>query len=96
MKKITLYLFFIPLFLAGCVNYNQVTNLETDNSGEMYIHYWTNYESKIDSALISEIGLFNEDSIRNKFSTSITEVEFTEAYMDKSDSTLHGKVKFFY
>lgn len=92
MKK--LLIIFLIALLSGCVNYRQVTTLQTDNSGKMFIHYWFHSGDMDESSITNRAGIFNKDSIRSRFSSEFTEIESVEAYTDHTDSTIHRKVKF--
>ncbi len=92
MKKISAFL--LLLFLAGCLNYNQVTTIKTDGSGSMFIHYWMKWTSSRDSLIVEQLGLFNQDSVYNEFISEFSSIKNVEVYRDFSDSTIHGKVDF--
>jgi len=96
MKKVLLnLLLFVSLItLTSCLNYTQVTTIKTDNSGKMYIHYWMHMDPDLDSLLLTKLGLFNEDSIRNIFTANFTDLNFTKVYHDYSDSSLHSQIEF--
>lgn len=96
MKKYfyTLFLLAFLLSLTSCLNYTQVTTIKTDNSGKMYIHYWTHMDPDLDSLLLTKLGLFNEDSLTNSFMANFTDLNFTKVYHDYSDSSLHAQVEF--
>ena len=69
MKKITkiITIIFFALFLNGCLDYEQITNLKIDGSGDMYIHYWMKANNYTDSTIIAKVGIFNPDSIKNEY-----------------------------
>ena len=75
MKKLLpLFLFTIlaSLLIIGCVNYDQKTEIKSDGSGTMKIHYYAN-SSNISSGELGGFG-FTEDKVRTKFSSSNTTV----------------------
>lgn len=95
IKKMTTTLFVIlMLIFSGCLNYEQITTIKKDSSGEMFIHYWTSISQMPDSLILSNSGIFNNDSLSNKYLSPFTSMDFTEVYKDFSDSTIHAKVKF--
>lgn len=82
------------LFFVSCLNYNQVTTIKTDNSGKMYVHYWMEMDPDLDSLLLTKLGLFNADSLKNIFSAEFTSLNFANVYNDFTDSSLHAQVEF--
>jgi hypothetical protein len=92
MKK--LLIIFLIAFLSGCVNYRQVTNLQTDNSGKMFIHYWVKSGDLEESSITGQAGVFNKDSLKERFSSDFTQIESVEAYVDSSDTTINRKIRF--
>ena len=93
-KYLQVVIAFLLLTLSGCLNYEQISTIKKDGSGEMYIHYWTNLNSMPDSLLLLNTGIFNKDSLANKYLSRYTTLDFSEVYNDFSDSTIHAKVKF--
>lgn len=61
-----------------------------DGSGKMLINYWIDYKESEIIPIVETMGLFNPDSIKKEFSSGFTNVEFVEAQLDSSDSTLHA------
>lgn len=88
-------LLFITL-VTGCLNYEQVSVIKTDNSGEMFIHYWSKLKTPYDTLLINQIGFYNSDSIKSQFDSSFIAIKNIEVYNDFTDSTIHGKIEFSY
>jgi len=84
----------LSLLLTSCLNYTQVTTIETDNSGEMFVHYWIKWRTQNDSIAYQKQSLFNPDSIRNDFKCAANKITNIEVYNDNADSTIHGKVNF--
>lgn len=82
------------LALSGCLNYEQISTVKKDGMGEMFIHYWTELNFMPDSLVLASTGIFNNDTLANKYKSNHTVIEFTEVYKDFSDSTIHAKVKF--
>lgn len=87
-------LFILLASLTSCLNYTQVTTIKTDDSGKMYIHYWMHMNPDLDSLLLTKLGLFNEDSLKNIFESDFTDLNFTKVYHDFSDSSLHSQIEF--
>lgn len=86
---------FIPLlilFASGCLDYTQVTTIKTDNSGNMFIHYWMKWDSPKDSLIIENLGIFVQDSVYKEFSSEYSSIKNVEVYKDYNDSTIHAKV----
>ena len=84
------------IFFTGCLNYEQVSVIKTDNTGEMFIHYWSKLRSPNDTLLINQIGFYNADSMKNQFDSSFIVIKNVEVYNDFADSTIHGKIEFSY
>ena len=93
MRKISFWILLLSFFISSCINYEQVTILKKDGSGEMFIHYWIHWESSQDSATICQLEIFDQDSIKSEFQTSYNSVDEIETYKQKSDSTIHTKVE---
>lgn len=87
-------LFILLASLTSCLNYTQITTIRTDDSGKMYIHYWMHMDPDLDSLLLTKLGLFNEDSLKNIFESDFTNLNFTKVYHDFSDSSLHSQIEF--
>lgn len=96
MKKSLLnIILFVSLgTLTSCLNYTQVTTIKTDDSGKMYIHYWMHMDPDLDSLLLTKLGLFNGDSLKNIFSSKCTDINFINVYHDYGDSSLHSQIEF--
>ena len=80
------------LFISGCLNYNQVTTIKTDGSGNMFIHYWLKWTSSKDSLIVDKIGIFNKDSVYKEFSSEYSSIKNVEVYQIPADSSIHAKV----
>ena len=93
-SKISLIL--LLLFFSGCLNYEQITTIKKDGTGEMFIHYWTKLSQMPDSILIINSGIFNKDSLTNRYISRYTTIDFSEVYNDYADSTIHAKIKFIF
>ena len=87
-------LFFISFIISGCLNYEQITTLKIDGSGDMYIHYWTKISSHERNELFEQVELFSENFLKNEFSSKYTIINDLEIYKDFRDSTIHSKIKF--
>lgn len=85
-------LILLALSLSGCLNYNQVTSLKTDNSGKIFVHYWARIQSPKDSLIIENMGLFSKDTILSEFSSGFSRVDQIQVYTDK-DSTKHAQIE---
>lgn len=96
MKKTlsNISLFSMLLLLSSCLNYHQVTTIKTDSTGKMFIHYWMDGRTGIDSLLLIKFDLFNEDSLNSKFRAPFTEINFIKIFHDFKDSTLHAQLEF--
>jgi len=81
-------------FISGCLNYEQITTIKTDGSGEMYIHYWMEVKSGKDSLLIDRFGFFNPDSIQNQFDNEFNSITKVTFFFDDDDSTAHAQIEF--
>ena len=88
------FLLLILSFFYSCISYEQVTTIKTDNSGEMYIHYWIKWNSTKDSLVLMNLEIFNQDSIYNNFTSPFTIINDLQVYRNFRDSTLHAKVEF--
>ncbi len=82
------------ILLTGCLNYEQITTVRTDDSGKMFIHYWMKFYSNQDSILVNQLGIFNEDSVKSQFSSSFTTVKTVNVFSDFTDSTIHAQIEF--
>ena len=82
------------VLFSSCLNYRQVTTIKTDGTGEMFVHYWLQWEEKGDSVLLNRLHIFNEDSIRTEFSSPQNTIERIETFINYSDSTIHAQVEF--
>ncbi len=94
LKKITTQLIVLSFFVTSCLNYTQITTVKTDNSGQMFIHYWMHWTSESDSILYQNQKLFNTDSIKTNFKCPTNKIEKIEVYNNNADSTIHGKISF--
>ena len=95
MKKLQYYSI-ISLFLfitTSCLNYEQITTIKTDSSGEMFIHYYTNLNNWQDTLILSNLGLYNRDSLRKQFTSDYAIIERINVFEDFSDSTIHSQIE---
>ena len=88
--KYTLGSVLIILYLSGCLNYEQVTILHTDGSGEMYAHVWKSFRLTSDSTFNN---FFNEDSLKKGLDSNYVKTDNLEIYKDFRDSTIHAKIE---
>lgn len=92
-KKVILVFPIVLLVLTSCLNYTQITTIKTDGSGEMFVHYWMQWEDKRDSVLLNKLHIFNQDSIYSEFSSKHNTIERVETFVNYSDSTIHSQVE---
>ncbi len=95
-KRFLLAIILIIIIFSGCLNYEQVSVIKTDNTGEMFIHYWSKLKTPYDTLFVDQIGFYNPDSMKNQFDSSFIKIKNVEVYNDFSDSTIHGKIEFAY
>ncbi|MBN1634136.1 MAG: hypothetical protein JW917_08225 [Ignavibacteria bacterium] len=86
------FVLFLGVFLTGCVNYEQKTELSKDGSGEMEIHYWTGMSNVKSSTKVGDFN-FKEEDVKSDYTSSNTEVKDVKVEEDLQDSTKHVKVK---
>jgi len=91
--KIIFTIAFLSLFLSGCLNYEQITTLNIDGSGEMFVHYWLKVTTAQDSVIMAKVGIFSVDSIRREYSSKHLNIKNIEVYSDLNDSTMHAKIE---
>ena len=60
----------------------------------MYVHYWMDMDPDLDSLLLTKLGLFNSDSLKNIFTADFTSLNFANVYNDFTDSSLHAQIEF--
>ena len=96
MKRIFPVLLTLSLIILinGCLNYQQVTVIKKDGTGNMFIHYWMKWNTKTDSSIVRQLGIFSKDSVQKEFSSKYNSITNVEVYDVKSDSTIHAKVEF--
>jgi len=94
MKKNIPKILLILLLLSGCINYEQITTVRGDNSGEMFIHYWVKVKLPIDSTFFTRIGVFNKKKIAEVFDAPFVELNEVEVYVNAEDSSLHAQIDF--
>ena len=94
MKNNLVKILLVSLFLGGCINYEQVTTIHGDNSGNMYIHYWAKVKLPIDSTIFTRVSAFNKNEIGKVFNSENVQLKNVEVYLDEGDSSLHGKIEF--
>ncbi|MBE0643387.1 MAG: hypothetical protein IH600_04855 [Bacteroidetes bacterium] len=87
MRRFALFLCVMPLLIAGCIFYEQDTELNEDGSGEMEIHYWIseNVLSWFKGGALS----FNEDSVRAQYASDGIVVKSVRTESREVDSTRH-------
>ncbi|MCL5030987.1 MAG: hypothetical protein M1480_18425 [Bacteroidetes bacterium] len=89
MKKIILSLL-LTFSLSGCLNYIQDVQLYADGSGSMHIIFWTKMPDNESAKILDKIGIFNQDSIKNEFTSKFSSIKNIKVYTDTTDSTTHA------
>lgn len=85
---VVLSLILLPLFIFGCLNYEQTAKLNADGSGSVKVHYWTK-ESNVMS--ISKFS-FDENVIKTEqYAPEV--VKSVKVESDTKDSTKHVTVE---
>ncbi len=91
------YLIFWSLILTflfwGCLNLEMETFVAADGSGSAIIHYWTDLEILYSDTSTSNIFSFNENIIKENFSSDEVEVKSVKVWENKADTTFHAEVK---
>ncbi|MCF8241158.1 MAG: hypothetical protein K9J16_07210 [Melioribacteraceae bacterium] len=80
-------------FINGCLNYTQITTIKSDNSADIFVHYWMQWNTKSDTLFLDQFGFFEKDSIRKEFESDITKIESIEIFKNFEDSTIHSQIK---
>lgn len=75
------------VLIAGCISYEQDTQLDEDGSGSMQIHYWIS-EDMLTWFKGGNLS-FNEDSVRAQYRAEHITVESLRSETRESDSTRH-------
>ncbi len=94
VKKYLLLIILIPLLISGCLNYEQITTVKADNSGKMFLHYWTKISLPLDSVFYRQVSIFDTAYVHKQFSKKFLSLSDLESYIDYSDSTIHTKIEF--
>lgn len=92
-----LLLFLFAIFLNGCINVNQNTVIFENGSGTINLHYWTKSyytqsgEGSNSVQMGDDIGGFTfvENEIKDRYTSSNTEVKEMKRYMEAADTTTH-------
>ncbi|MBM4175229.1 MAG: hypothetical protein FJ213_03505 [Ignavibacteria bacterium] len=92
-KSAAIFLLFTLLFISSCINYEQTTWLNSDGSGSMEVHYWTDVSSFFLSDSNEEQLSFKEEQIRKNFSAAGIEVNEIKIWKTNSDSIGHALIK---
>ncbi|HZW38330.1 MAG TPA: hypothetical protein VFF33_03430 [Ignavibacteriaceae bacterium] len=93
LKKIHLLIFPL-LFLTGCLNYEQTTQVYINGSGVMNIKYQMHYADSLVLENMQKIGLFDKDSIISSFNYPFIEMIKAETSIDSTDSSMHAEIEF--
>ena len=83
--------FILPLFVLGCINYEQTTTIKSDGSGSMEIHYWINESI----ALTGSQGnfAFDKENVNKQYEAIGIKVKDVRIESISADSTRHVRVK---
>lgn len=89
-KQLSMFalVFCFALYLAGCVNVDQKTKLNSDGSGTIKLEYWAkmnNLKSSTDLGTFS----FKEDKAKQNYTSSNSEVKSIKIEDKLDDSTKH-------
>jgi len=84
----------LPLWLVGCINYEQETSFSPDGSGDMKIHYWIKADTSGGKTFYDPLGIFNADSLRSDFTSPNIKIDNITVSNDTTDSTAHAVVEF--
>lgn len=84
---------FSALFLTGCLNYEQETDIKHDGSGRMKIHYFMTYLNADSTNNYGKTGIFDADSVRKIYASDKYEIENAETWFDSADSSLNGIIE---
>ena len=84
--------FVLSLFLSGCVNYDQKTELKSDGSGTMKIHYWTGMKNFSMGTTLGKFE-FDETKAKGKYTSGNTEVKSIKVEDNLEDSTKHVNIE---
>ena len=76
------------MFFSGFVNYDQKLLINTDGSGNITIHYWTNLSNILTGKATGKFE-FEEQKARDKFTSSNTKIEKIKFEDKQGDSTRH-------
>ena len=87
-----IFLLWIALSFTACLNYKQEVVLKHDGSGTMKIEYWMRLPDDDSRRMVDNFGIFNPDSIHNKFSSAYSNVENVVINVDSVDTTTHAIV----
>ena len=84
----------ILLSFTACLNYKQDVILNPDGSGRMTIEYWMKLPDDGSKHMVDNFGIFNPNSIRNKFTSSYSKIVSVEVNVDSTDTTTHAIIEF--
>jgi hypothetical protein len=84
----------ILLSFTACLNYKQDVILNPDGSGRMTIEYWMKLPDDGSKHMADNFGIFNPDSIRNKFTSSYSKIVSVVVNVDSTDTTTHAIIEF--
>jgi uncharacterized lipoprotein YehR (DUF1307 family) len=91
-KFITVFFVLFSFYLTGCVDLEQKTKINADNSGTMKVHYWTKSSNLSMNTDLGGFG-FTEDKARANYSSVNSEVTSAKVEKKDSDSTTHVNVE---
>jgi hypothetical protein len=93
MKTILKIIFLLLISITACINYKQDVTLNPDGSGIMKIEYWMKLPDDGSRKMTDNFGIFNQDSISNKFTSRYSKIENVVVYLDSIDTTMHTIVE---
>lgn len=85
---LSVIVFALSVYLAGCVNYDQKTTLKDDGSGSMKIHYWSSMKNFSMGTTLGKFD-FEEAKAKEKYTSPNTEVSSVKVEEKLDDSTKH-------
>jgi len=58
----------------------------------MYIDYWMQFPDRESETVVTNLGIFNADSITKEFSSDYTVIENVTVFTDTTDSSTHARI----
>ncbi|HAX47934.1 MAG TPA: hypothetical protein PK605_12960 [Ignavibacteria bacterium] len=88
ISVLTVFIFAVSIYLAGCVNYDQQTTLKEDGSGTMKVHYWSGMKNFSMGTTLGKFE-FDEAKAKDKYKSSNSDVTSIKVEDKLDDSTKH-------